>query len=83
MEKNELELPSGTVWQVYNKSKKLYTQFQHDTYEQNVIIKLLNNLIVIFSLIIIEIIIVVLYFNLLKLISNPFIAMIKALFLFA
>jgi hypothetical protein len=83
MEKNELEPPSGTVWQVYNKSKILYTQFQNDTYEQNVIIKLLNNLIVIFSLIIIEIIIVFLYFKLLKLALNPLVTMIKALFLVA
>ncbi|CAK8725800.1 hypothetical protein GMJAKD_17625 [Candidatus Electrothrix aarhusensis] len=74
--------PLGTASQVYNTAKKLYKKIQRDRYKQNVIIKLLNKFIIIFSLIIIEAIIVILYFKLLKLIAKPFVGIVKMLFPF-
>jgi hypothetical protein len=75
--------PPGRAWQVRsNTIKKLYKKIQRDRYKQNVIIKLLNKFIIIFSLIIIEAIIVILYFNLLKLIAKPFVEIVKMLFPF-
>ncbi len=75
--------PLGRAWQVRsNTIKKLYKKIQRDRYKQNVIIKLLNKFIIIFSLIIIEAIIVILYFKMLKLIAKPFVEIVKMLFPF-